>query len=102
MTLSCDACRHADHEALRPAAEFTPRTYPPPDNEARYLGQARQQGSHVCMAWPPRPARTHPFPARPWEEAGGSAGEPAAAGLQLENFVPRGQTRRCWARAPDT
>ncbi len=34
-TWSCDACRHADHEALRPAAEFTPRTYPPPDNEAR-------------------------------------------------------------------
>ena len=25
--------RHADHEALRPAAEFAPRSYPPPDNE---------------------------------------------------------------------
>lgn len=31
----CGACRHADHEALRPAAEFTPRAYPPPDNEVR-------------------------------------------------------------------
>ena len=28
--------RHADHEALQPAAEFMPRTYPLPDNEVTF------------------------------------------------------------------
>ncbi|KAK9836020.1 hypothetical protein WJX81_006596 [Elliptochloris bilobata] len=28
--------RHADHEALRPAAEFAPRSYPAPDNEVTF------------------------------------------------------------------
>ena len=29
-------CRHADHEALRPAAEYEPRQYPKPDGKVSF------------------------------------------------------------------